>query len=113
MTPSIPTRSASRAISAAKGVVYSAMPAITGTRFRATSFAASITSIFSLRVSAVFSPTVPQTISPDTPSRMSASMTRRVASTSRLKSSRNWVVTAGKTPSQDTFAAIRATPLSF
>src|SRR5262249_3430356 len=95
-----------RAKSAANAVVYSATPTMTGTRPLATSFAASSTAIFSLRASEQFSPTVPQTISPATPSRMSASITRRVASRSREKSSRNCVVTAGNTPSQPMRAAM-------
>ena len=84
MTPSMPTRAASRAVSQAKAVVNSAMPAITGTRPRAALFAASMTATFSWRESEVFSPTVPQTMRPETPSRTSASMTRAVASMSRL-----------------------------
>ena len=106
MIPSMPTRSASRAVSMAKAVVNSAMPARMGTRPRTTSLAASMTATFSARVSEQFSPTVPQTMRPETPSRSSPSMTRWVASISRLKSSRNWVVTAGKTPFQLTCLAM-------
>src|SRR4029450_10619297 len=91
-------RAASLAMSMANAEVNSAMPQSTGTRPRATPFAASITAIFSSLRSDVFSPTVPQTINPDTPSWINPSMTRAVASTSSEKSSRNCVVTAGKTP---------------
>src|SRR6266536_6391161 len=106
IAPSRPMRAASRTMSIANADVNSAMPLNTGTRPRATAFAASITPIFSPLASEVLSPTVPQTISPDTPSRINPSMTRAVASMSREKSSRNCVVTAGKNPFQWHFKGV-------
>ncbi|MFK4383071.1 hypothetical protein ABIA40_002479 [Bradyrhizobium sp. USDA 223] len=97
----MPTRAASFAVSTAKAVVNSAMPHSTGTRPFATDFAASMIATFSLRSSEVFSPTEPQTIRPETPSRINPSITLVVASMSSERSSWNWVVTAGKTPSQE------------
>ena len=98
-------RAASFAMSIANADVNSAMPLMTGTRPRATAFPASITAIFSALESEQFSPTVPQTMRPDTPSRIRPSITRAVASRSSERSSRNCVVTAGKTPSQVTVLA--------
>ncbi|MGY4437083.1 hypothetical protein ACVWWO_009560 [Bradyrhizobium sp. F1.13.1] len=98
----MPTRAASFAVSTAKAVVNSAMPHSTGTRPAATDFAVSMIATFSLRSSEVFSPTEPQTIRPETPSRISPSITFAVASMSSERSSWNCVVTAGKTPSQET-----------
>ncbi len=84
----------------AKAVVNSAMPAITGTLPSAASLATSITANFSCIVIEVFSPTVPHTTRPETPSRTRFLITVWVASRSREKSLRNWVVTAGNTPLQ-------------
>src|ERR1043166_8585220 len=100
MAPSTPARWASLAMSAASGVVYSAIPASTGTRPFTTSTAASSSATFSAFDRDLISPTVPAMMRPDTPSRSRPSMTLRVASRSMLKSARNWVVTAGKTPFQ-------------
>ena len=100
ISPSTPTFRQSRARSPAIAVVYSATPATTGTRLAAASTAADRTWRFSSGASDVPSPTVPQMIRPETPSRISPSITRWVAGMSTEKSSRNCVVTAGKTPRQ-------------
>src|SRR6185369_774975 len=113
MTPSMPTRAASLAVSTAKAVVNSAMPHSTGTRPAATDLAVSMMAIFSLRSSEVFSPTEPQTIRPETPSRIRPSMTLAVASMLSDRSSLNCVVTAGKTPSQEMRGLIVGLRLEF
>ncbi len=110
MMPSMPMRAASLAVSTAKAVVNSAIPQSTGTRPFATDFAASMIWIFSERSSEVFSPTEPQTMRPDTPSLIRLSMTLAVRSMSSDRSSWNWVVTAGKTPSQEMRADMGFSP---
>ena len=107
ISPSAPSRAASRARFEAKAAVYSATPTSTGTRAapdaRDAVTPASITALFSFGARVFPSPTVPQTISPDTPSRIRPESSAAVASRSRLSSSLNWVVAAGKTPLQSGF----------
>ena len=102
ISPAAPARFARLADSMARSVVYSAMPANTGTRPAAASTAARTTVSFSSGESDEFSPSVPSMTKPSQPAFSDDSRWRAVAGRSSAPSCFISVIKAGITPCQVT-----------